>query len=103
MDEKVKRIKAVMLSLLLAAGVLVWMVAPSAGVGYVWDATSSITVIGEFFAGFERFQDADSDIRLSGGVNWKVPNLFTVRAALVLGLSDGAPDHRLIAGVSFDY
>jgi hypothetical protein len=57
-----------------------------------------ITVVGEVDFESGRFDGADDDLRVLGGLNWRVFNRGMFRAALGVGLSDGAPDWQVLIG-----
>ena len=40
----------------------------------------------------------EDDARLLGGVNWRPLARGTIRAAVSVGLTDGAPDAAIVAG-----
>ncbi len=67
--------------------------------GILIPTNSRLTFVGEARYESERFDGSDSDTRLLGGINLGVGKGGGVfRAALALGLTDGAPDGQLIAG-----
>ncbi len=69
-----------------------------AGAGVLIPAKDRLTFVGEARFESERFSGADSDTRILGGINLGVGKSGGVfRAALALGLTDGAPDAQLIA------
>ncbi|MCH7780634.1 MAG: hypothetical protein IH848_07290 [Acidobacteria bacterium] len=70
----------------------------SAGVGILIPANDRLTFVGEVRLETERFAGLGSDTRLLGGINLSVGQGRVFRAALTLGLTDGAPDTQLIAG-----
>jgi hypothetical protein len=69
------------------------------GFGMLIPTGGKVTFVGEARYESERFDGFDSDSRLLGGVNLGVGNGGGVfRAALAVGLTDGAPDGQLIVG-----
>jgi len=68
------------------------------GVGIIVPLADRLSVVGEANVESERFEQLDSDFRLVGGVNWRTSNRGTLRGALTLGITDGAPDAQLILG-----
>jgi hypothetical protein len=78
-------------------------IAPVGGVALIFAPRDDLGVIAELYASGERFEEGDADVRLLGGVNWKIRDYLHLRGALTLGLSDGAPSPGVTAGVSFDY
>lgn len=65
--------------------------------------SDTLSLIGEARIEGERFDGLDEDARLLGGVNWTVGDRGLVRAAVSLGLTDGAPDSQLIAGYAYTF
>jgi hypothetical protein len=78
-------------------------VAPSLGAALIFPTSDRISIVTELYASGERFDDQGEDVRLLGGVNWKVGNPVHVRGAVAFGLADGAPDLALTLGLAFDY
>ena len=70
----------------------------TAGAGILIPANERLSFVGEARFESERFTGFDSDTRLLGGINLGVGKGGVFRAALALGLTDGAPDGQLIAG-----
>jgi len=62
-----------------------------------------LSLIGEARIEGERFEGFDEDARLLGGINWRVGDRGLLRAAVSLGLTDGAPDSQLIAGYAHTF
>ncbi len=62
-----------------------------------------LNLVGEFDYESERFDGADDDLRLLGGVNWSVFRRGLVRAAVAVGLTDGAPDSQFIVGYAAQF
>lgn len=65
--------------------------------------TESLNLVGELGYESERFDGADDDVRVLGGVNWLVFRRGTVRGAIGFGLSDGAPDLQLLVGYAAEF
>ncbi len=63
----------------------------------------SLNLVGELGYESERFDGADDDVRALGGVNWRVFRRGTVRGAIGVGLSDGAPDLQLLVGYAAEF
>jgi hypothetical protein len=76
---------------------------PSFGVGLIYPRSDQVSFVGEAQFEGERFEGGDSDLRILGGVNWRVRNRGAVRGALAIGLTDGAPDAQFIAGYVFSF
>jgi len=70
----------------------------TAGAGVLIPTNGRLTFVGEARFESERFSGFDSDTRLLGGINLGAGKGGVFRAALALGLTDGAPDGQLIAG-----
>ncbi len=70
----------------------------TAAAGVLVPSNDRVTFVGEARFQSERFDGFDSDTRLLGGINLGVGKSGVFRAALALGLTDGAPDGQLIAG-----
>lgn len=68
------------------------------GIGFLFPISDALTVVAEGIAESERFEGAGTDSRLLGGINWRVTARGQVRAALSVGLTDGAPDAQIFAG-----
>ena len=51
----------------------------------------------------ERFQGGDADFRVLGGLNWHSSGKGMVRAAVSVGLDDGAPDAQLFLGYAAEF
>jgi hypothetical protein len=77
--------------------------APIVGAGVIIPSSDRISWVGEFRYWGERFDGADSDTRLLGGINWRVQNRGMFRGAIGVGLSDGAPDFQITAGYAFNF
>lgn len=78
-------------------------VSPIVGFGLIYPRSDRITLVGEARFEGERFEGGDSDLRVLGGINWRPFNRGSVRGALSLGLTDGAPDAQLIVGYAFSF
>ena len=72
----------------------------SAMIGGAWIVPLSdrFTVLGEIDFEDERFAGRDSDVRVLGGINWRIGRESLLRGAIALGLTDDAPDVQLILG-----
>jgi hypothetical protein len=75
----------------------------TAGVGVLFPAGERLTFVGEARHETNRFTGADSDTRLLGGINLSCGEGRVFRAALALGLTDGAPDGQLIAAYAWTF
>ncbi len=71
------------------------------GLGLLVPLDDTFQLIGEVVGETERFRRQDADFRLLGGVQWGLTERGYVRAALALGLTDGAPDGQLLVGYAF--
>jgi len=76
---------------------------PSVGAGLIFPQSDRVTFVAE--ANFEgaRFDGGDSDVRVLGGVNWRMFNRGMFRGAVAIGLSDGAPDAQLLAAYAWTF
>ena len=75
----------------------------SVGVGYIHPISDQTTLVGEAVFESKRFDRADSDFRVLGGINWRIQNRGMIRAAVAIGLADGAPDTQVLAGYAFQF
>jgi hypothetical protein len=70
----------------------------TAGAGVLIPSSDRVTFVGEARFQSERFTGADADTRILGGINLGAGKSGVFRAALALGLTDGAPDGQLTVG-----
>jgi len=68
------------------------------GAGVIIPANDKLSFIGEVRFETERFSGFESDLRALGGINLSAGKSGALRAALAIGLTDGAPDLQVIAG-----
>ena len=73
------------------------------GGGVIVPLSDQVTAVGELYYEGERFDGAESDVRILGGINWRVNQRGMVRFAVALGLEDGAPDAQLLGGYAFRF
>ena len=66
--------------------------------GVILPLSDKVSFIGEADLEGERFDGADEDTRILGGINWRVFNRGLFRGAVAIGLTDGAPDSQLLFG-----
>lgn len=66
------------------------------GAGVIYATSEELSVIGEL-----RVQSDIDYSALSGGVDYKLNDIGRLRASLLLGLDDGAPDYGLTGGLLF--
>lgn len=76
---------------------------PSLGGGFLYLWTDQVSLVGEINYEDGRFDGLDSDTRVLGGLNWRVADQGLFRAAVTLGLTDGAPDFQLLAGYAYTF
>jgi hypothetical protein len=76
---------------------------PMLGVGFFYPHSDEVTFIAEANFESERFDGMGSDLRLLGGVNWRLSNRGILRSAVGVGLTDGAPDAQLILGYAVNF
>ncbi len=70
------------------------------GAGVIFEATPELDILGELNFATEAYKDSDSDIELTGGVQYNFSPDFCGRGGIGIGLDDGAPDFELILGAS---
>ncbi|MCU0613405.1 MAG: hypothetical protein MUE60_16675 [Candidatus Eisenbacteria bacterium] len=70
------------------------------GGGILYPLNEMATLTGEFDFESAEFDGGDSSIQLAPGIDYQLGSGLKVRGALALGLSDGAPDMVLMAGVA---
>ncbi len=73
------------------------------GAGAIFPLSDQVSLVGEANMESERWRGADSDFRLLFGVNWRPLNRGIIRAAISAGLTDAAPDGRLIVGYAYTF
>lgn len=73
------------------------------GGGMIIGLTSNLHNVWEITYESKRFEGGDSDVRLTPGLGWRLGNRGMIRAAVGIGLSDGAPDFEAIAGIVLSY
>lgn len=71
--------------------------------GGLYPISDQLTVTGEVRLESERVDNADSDVRLSVGANWRPFNRGMLRGAVVVGVSDGAPDAQALVGYAYTF
>ena len=76
---------------------------PLVGAGMIFPQSDRVTFVAELTFEGERFEGADSDVRVLGGLNWRLHNRGMVRGAVAFGLTDGAPDLQLIGGYAWTF
>ena len=78
-------------------------IAYSLGVGVIAPWGEAFSWVGELSWKSERFDGADNDTQLLGGINLRLSNRSFLRPALAFGLQDGAPDFRAIVGYAYSF
>ena len=73
------------------------------GGGLIIGLTSRIHNSWELTYESKRFEGGETDVRLTPGLGWRLGNRGLFRAAVGIGLSDGAPDFEAIAGLVLTY
>ncbi len=72
------------------------------GIGFIFPMSSTISLVAEGHLETKQYKNTgdlgDTDTRILGGADWKLGGNGMLRAALALGLTDGAPDTQLILG-----
>ncbi len=77
--------------------------APFLAGGVIFPVSDRLTLTGEAKFEGERFDGADEDIRIVGGVNWRAAARGQVRIAIGIGLEDGAPDTQILGGYAYSF
>lgn len=65
--------------------------------------TTNISFVGEANLSTERFEGADSEFNIQGGINWHVSQNGVFRASLLIGITDGGPDNALAVGYAHTF
>lgn len=78
-------------------------ISPFAGFGYIRPLSDEVTFVGEVRFETERFDRGESDVRVLGGINLRSFNRGMLRAAVGVGLDDGAPDVQFIVGYAHTF
>ena len=73
------------------------------GAGIIFPVSDQVSLMGELRIETERFDGADSDFRVLGGVNWRPFSRGILRGAVTVGLTDGAPDGQLTLGYAYTF
>jgi len=73
------------------------------GLSAVFKLASQVSIIGEAQLETDRYDEADSTAQLLAGINWRAFNRGVFRGALAFGLSDGAPDYRVMLGYAYTF
>ncbi len=73
------------------------------GAGAILPLSDQVSLVGELNVESERWQGADSDFRVLVGANWRPFARGMLRGAVVVGLTDGAPDAQLFAGYAYSF
>jgi hypothetical protein len=77
--------------------------APRVSAAAIFPHTDRVSFVAETLFEGERFQGGDSDIRLLGGVNYRVANRGQFRGALGFGFTDASPTWQLLASYAFTF
>ncbi len=73
------------------------------GGGILYPVNEAVTLTGEFTFVSSEIEDGDSGLQLTPGVDYEMASGLKIRGALALGLSDGAPNLVLMAGVAKNF
>lgn len=73
------------------------------GAGVIFPLSDQVSAVGEAHFETERFDGAEADTRVLGGLNWRPFNRGIVRVALAIGLSDGSPDGQALLGYATQF
>ena len=71
--------------------------------GALYPVSDVFSLTGEAYFESERIEGADSDFRLGAGANWRPFNRGMLRGAVIIGLSDGAPDAQVLASYAYTF
>ena len=66
------------------------------GAGVIYPFSGSVSGIAELTFDGARLKGSDDDLRLLGGVSWRIGSRSNLRGALAFGLDDGAPDAQVL-------
>lgn len=72
------------------------------GGGVIIPTTDVFSFVGEARFETSRADGGDDDLRILGGIHWRV-GPGTVRAAAAVGLTDGAPDWQILGGYAWTF
>jgi len=78
-------------------------IAFSLGVGVIAPWSETFSWVGELTWKSERFDGADNNTQLLGGINLRLSSRSLLRPALAFGLQDGAPDLQVIVGYAYSF
>jgi len=87
----------------LGGAVLDGQVAPALGLGALVPLHERVVAVGELTWEGARFDGGDPDASALLGVNWAPLTRGMFRAAVSFGLTDAAPDSRLLAGYALTF
>ncbi len=73
------------------------------GVGVIYPFSGSVSGIAEISFDGGRLEGSDDDLRLLGGLNWRVGSRSNLRGAVTFGLDDGAPDAQLLVSYAAQF
>ena len=78
-------------------------IAYSLGVGVLAPWSESFSWVGELTWKSERFDGANNNTQLLGGINLRLSSRGLLRPALAFGLQDGAPDLSILVGYAYSF
>ncbi|MCK4412948.1 MAG: hypothetical protein KAY32_05345 [Candidatus Eisenbacteria sp.] len=73
------------------------------GGGVLFAASEQATVTGEFTFRSKEYEGGEGALQLTPGIDFALPSGLRLRGAMALGLTDGAADIELIAGVAIPF
>lgn len=73
------------------------------GGGFIYPMTQTLALSGEISIESERYENADTDIRVTPGLQFKAFKNSLMRVGLGVGLTDGAPDFEAIASYVYTF
>jgi len=77
--------------------------AATAGVGLLMPLVEEVSLVAELGYEGERYEGAQTDLRVLLGFDWRPALEGAVRLAVAVGLDDGAPDTQILVGYAFDF
>jgi hypothetical protein len=73
------------------------------GVSAIFPLANKVAIVTEAQIATARFEETESATQILGGVDWRAFNRGMFRAAVAFGLTDGAPNYRIILGYAYNF